>query len=87
MYLEPPAFNVIIIAAELSVGHCRDVLELWCNGEPVGTSLWNPHRFEVKGKLKPGENHLELRVSNTLAILMEKPVSSGLTGQVRLLLH
>lgn len=68
----------------VSVEGCRDIVELWCNGVHRGTSMWNPHYFNVSGQLKPGENRIELRVTNTLANLMERSVSSGLTSSVKL---
>ncbi len=65
----------------LQVGNCRDVVELWCNGVQVGVSLWNPHSFDLSGRLREGANVLELRVTNTLSNLLEKPEPSGLTGK------
>jgi hypothetical protein len=72
-------------AAHLIVEDCRDVIELWVNGDRIGTSMWRPHRFDISGAMKAGVNQLELRVSNTMANLMEHPVESGLTGAVKLL--
>ncbi|MBP1993676.1 sugar-binding domain-containing protein [Paenibacillus eucommiae] len=70
---------------ELVAEDSRDIMELWCNGDYVGTSLWKPHQFDLTGFMKGGNNELELRVSNTMANFMENPlVSSGLTGKVKL---
>ncbi|MFD2329951.1 hypothetical protein ACFSR7_11935 [Cohnella sp. GCM10020058] len=68
----------------LTVGQCRDIVELWCNGDKVGTRLWNPHRFDLTGRLKPGANRIELKLFNTPANLMERTVESGLTATVAL---
>ncbi len=73
--------------ATLHVLNCRDVVKLWCNGEPVYTSLWNPHYFQLTGRFKKGNNILELKVANTLANMLEKPQTSGLSGAVKLIVH
>lgn len=70
--------------AELSIGNCRDIVEVYCNGEYAGTRLWHPLTFDLSGFLKEGRNILELKVINTLANLMEKPTASGVTGSVKL---
>lgn len=58
---------------ELSLSGSRDAMALSVNGQPAGESLWNPHRFDITAFIRAGENELELRVSNTLANLMEHP--------------
>ena len=62
------------------------------NGERVGTLLSAPWRLELTGKLRPGRNRLEIRVSNTLAnhyrtipTRYHGGLVSGLLGPVRLL--
>lgn len=73
--------------AALHIGSCRDAVELWCNDKHVGTSLWNPHRFTITEGMIAGSNKIELRIANSLANLMERPVESGLTGEVKLLIY
>jgi hypothetical protein len=58
-----------------------DVLEVIVNGETAAVRLWPSYEVEITEQLKPGENLLELRVTNTLVNLLEgveRP--SGLTG-------
>jgi hypothetical protein len=58
-----------------------DVLEVLVNGQPAGVRLWPGYEVEITEHLKPGENVLELRVTNTLVNLLEgveRP--SGLAG-------
>jgi hypothetical protein len=62
-----------------------DVLEVLVNGRSAGVRLWAPYSVEVTDFLTPGENTLELRVSNTLVNLLEaveRP--SGLGGAPQL---
>jgi hypothetical protein len=61
------------------------VLEAVVNGRPAGVRLWGPYRFEVGALLQPGENTIELRVSNTAANLIGgAPRPSGLRAAPRL---
>jgi hypothetical protein len=69
---------------ELRIGRCRDVIECRCNGQDAGASLWNPHRFDLTPYLQEGVNMIELRVSNTLANLLDTGAPSGITGEVEL---
>jgi hypothetical protein len=62
------------------------------NGERVGTLLTAPWCIELTGRLRPGRNRLEIRVSNTLAnhyrtipTRYHGGLVSGLLGPVRLL--
>ncbi len=62
------------------------------NGEDIGTLLSTPWRLELTGRLRPGRNRLEIRVSNTLAnhyrtvpTRYHGDLVSGLLGPVRLL--
>ncbi|MCD9020268.1 glycosyl hydrolase [Cohnella silvisoli] len=68
----------------LTAKACTDAIEVWLNGEIAGTSLWRPHELDLTGRLRAGSNLLELKVTNTLANLMEKQAASGLTGAVKL---
>jgi len=74
---------LVILIAET----CEDAIEVWVNGQWGGTSLWRPHQIDLTGRLNVGVNKLQLKVTNTLANLMERPVASGLTGPVKLKLY
>lgn len=50
---------------ELDLGAVADVAEVSLNGKPVGGILWKPpFRADVTGVLKPGPNHLQIKVTN-----------------------
>ena len=49
----------------LDLGDVRDLAEVRVNGAPVGTAWHAPFRLDLTGKLKPGVNHLEIKVVNT----------------------
>ena len=76
----------------LDLGDVRNMAEVRINGKSVGRRLWPPYRFEITQLLKPGQNRLQIGVTNTLANrygqgrpgLTEKP-ASGLLGPVRLI--
>jgi hypothetical protein len=40
-------------------------VEVSLNGRPCGTRIWEPYSTALTGALKAGENHLELKVTNT----------------------
>lgn len=50
----------------------EDVVSLYVNGHNAGTRAWSPYRWVVdKSWIKPGENEVELHVTNTLIRLFE----------------
>ncbi len=50
--------------AELDLGALHNLAEVWLNGHNLGV-LWKPpFRIEVTGLLRPGANHLEVKVTN-----------------------
>jgi hypothetical protein len=53
--------------AILDLGQVNVTAELVVNGDPVGTSLARPHRFDISEHLREGVNRLEVTVFNTLA--------------------
>jgi len=62
-----------------------DHVVVFLNGKRMGELLWSPWRLDVTRGLRPGENRLELHVSNTLENLMYgRARRSGLNGDVRL---
>ncbi len=48
-----------------------DVLEVVVNGQPAAVRLWPEYEVEITDQLQPGENLLELRLTNTLVNLLE----------------
>jgi len=76
----------------LDLGRVTATAEAILNGEKVGVRVAPPWRLDVTGKLRTGENVLEVLVYNTLANHYQtipsryrgKP-TSGLFGPVRLL--
>lgn len=49
----------------LDLGKVKDIAEVSVNGKPLDTILWKPpFQADVTGLLKPGANHLEIRVTN-----------------------
>jgi len=51
--------------ATLDLGHVAAICEVWLNGERLGIAWCPPYRFDVTGKLRSGQNELEIRVVNT----------------------
>lgn len=48
----------------LDLGQVANTAELYVNGKSAGLSWRPPHRTEVTNLLRPGENQLEIRVTN-----------------------
>ena len=48
----------------LDLGEVKHMAEVWVNGSLVGGRLWLPFRFRVGPLLRPGTNHLRIRVGN-----------------------
>lgn len=51
----------------LDLGEVCYSAEVRLNGKKVGLRLWKPYVFDLSPALRPGRNHLEVRVVNTLA--------------------
>jgi hypothetical protein len=50
---------------ELDLGTVKEIAEVTLNGTPVGGILWKPpYRADVTDALRPGANHVEVRVTN-----------------------
>ncbi|GLQ56772.1 glycosylhydrolase-like jelly roll fold domain-containing protein [Devosia nitrariae] len=85
---DPSAWTV------LDLGGLRGTAEVEVNGQAAGVRVWSPYRFDIAGKLRPGENRLTVTVFNTLAPYLKgaSPTRSifggqdvsGLFGPVRL---
>jgi hypothetical protein len=49
----------------LDLGDVRDLAEVSLNGKPLSSVLWKaPFRVDVTGALRPGENRIEIRVTD-----------------------
>jgi hypothetical protein len=58
-----------------------DVVEAFVNGECAGVRLWEPYELDVTDLVRPGDNEIEIRVSNTPANLLNaERRPSGLAG-------
>jgi hypothetical protein len=77
---------------ELDLGEVLVAAEVLVNGLSVGSKVAAPFKFDLSGKVQPGDNEIEIRVANTLAphyTIPKKamhlgPVESGLVGPVQL---
>ena len=50
---------------ELDLGRVREIAEVSVNGKSVGGILWKPpFTADIKPALRPGKNHLEIKVTN-----------------------
>ncbi len=66
----------------LDLGEVREVAEIAVNGTSVGSRLWPPYRLDVTSALRPGENSVRVRVTNTGANVRGQALPSGLLGPV-----
>jgi alpha-L-rhamnosidase len=58
-----------------------DVVEVFVNGVCAGVRLWHPYQLDVTALVRPGDNEIEIRVSNTPANLLNaERRPSGLAG-------
>ena len=48
----------------LELGEVKEIAEVSVNGEPLGIAWHRPFRADVTGALKPGPNHIEIKVTN-----------------------
>lgn len=72
-------------AAALEIGELAALVQVFVNGESAGVRAWRPWVVEVGHLLRPGPNELCLRITNTMANLLEcEPVRSGLLGPARI---
>ena len=60
----PPTFDGPDSVVTLNLGSVKNIAEVFVNGQDCGT-LWKPpFRADISHALKPGRNHLEIRVTN-----------------------
>jgi hypothetical protein len=86
--------------AVLDLGEVYDISEVTLNGLALGSRWWGRHRYSLTGVIRPGPNHLQIKVATMLANLMQHkkedaaaqrwagwapPIPAGLVGPVRLL--
>jgi len=62
---------------DLDLGEVHDVAEVWINSHRAATLLLRPYRVDATPYLQPGNNHLEIIVTNTLR---NRLVGDGFTG-------
>jgi hypothetical protein len=84
-----------IAYAQLALDSVYEAAEVWVNGEPAGTRICPPWRFELSNVLRKGENSIRIDVTNTLARAVNGDLNlhggvevlepSGLIGGVSLL--
>ena len=69
--------------AGVDLGQVRGTAEVEVNGASAGARVWSPYRFDLSGKLKPGQNVIVVRVFNTLAPYLKgaSPTHSIFRGQ------
>ncbi len=86
--------------AILDLGEVHDLSEVTLNGLALGSHWWGRHRYALTGAIRPGRNHLQIKVATMLVNLMQHkkedaaaqrwagwapPIPAGLVGPVRLL--
>jgi beta-mannosidase len=56
---------------------------VWLNGVKIGTleNMLIPHRLDVTGRLREGENHLFIGIDSTVLAAREQPVEAGCWAQ------
>jgi hypothetical protein len=70
----------------LQVEDPADMFEVWINGVQAGVRPWPPFLVDISKYIHPGENEVEIRVTNSLANMLRREAkSSGLMGKVRIL--
>jgi hypothetical protein len=51
----------------LDLGRVSSVAEVYVNGRQAGTLVWSPYKLDITEFVKPGENRLKIRLTNTEA--------------------
>jgi hypothetical protein len=67
--------------AILDLGEVRDLARVRLNGRELGIAWKPPYRFDLRGLLKPGENRLEVEVTN---LWVNRLVGDAQPGAVKL---
>lgn len=72
----------------LDLGRVESWAAVEVNSKPCGVRLWPPFLFDVSGAIHPGENQLNIQVTNTRANeLTKEKLPSGLFGPVSIQIH
>lgn len=63
-----------------------DIAQVEINGKDAGKILWKPYELEITDFVKKGENHLSIKVTNSIYNMLEgKPKTSGIINDVKIL--
>ena len=73
----PPAWFRPGARVVLDLGKVKEIAEVTVNGKAVGLAWRAPFRVDVTDALKPGANHLEVKVTNLWANRMIGDVQPG----------
>jgi hypothetical protein len=60
----PAAVDARAVRATLDLGRVHELAEVRLNGRLLGIRWHPPYHLDATGILRPGENHLEIRVAN-----------------------
>lgn len=70
---------------ELLFHDVREILDVFINGEKIGTRYMMPWRFSIPEKFAGSEElELTLQISNTPANRWQTPIPSAVTGSIEL---
>ncbi len=59
--------NICDKAKFLDLGETQCISEVFLNGNALGIRIWPPYRYNIENKLREGNNHLDVIVTNTFA--------------------
>jgi hypothetical protein len=63
-----------------------DIAEIQLNGKIAGKILWNPKEIEITEFVKQTDNHISMKITNSIYNLLEgKQKSSGILEPVKIL--
>lgn len=67
----------------IDLGRVGDIAEVFVNDRRIGVAGWAPYVLPLRGALQAGVNHLEVRVTNSMANTFDgRQLPSGLIGPV-----
>ncbi|WP_339185906.1 glycosyl hydrolase [Paenibacillus sp. FSL R5-0490] len=71
-WLDEPGEDITSFELEFSDWRVQDVVEVRVNGHSPGVRCWSPYRWKGETSwLRPGDNDIEVRITNTLIGLLE----------------
>jgi len=62
----------------LDLGRLAEVGELWVNGQPLGITWTQSHRFDITENIRTGQNTLKVEIANTWS---NRLTGDGITGE------